>query len=171
MTHVLRTIGLVLILAASGAVLSAQRGGATLPPGDGRDLVAVACSQCHGLGTIASMRDGAAGWKVYVYDMILRGAQLNPSEADTVLQYLVKNLGPGAPAPGAMVVTLPNGPGKEIVEGRCTACHDLGRVTTARRDKSDWELVVHDMVTRGAKITPEEVQAVTSYLVAQFGTR
>ena len=34
-----------------------------LPPGDGRDLVAVACSQCHYLGTIAKIRDGAAGWR------------------------------------------------------------------------------------------------------------
>ena len=31
-----------------------------LPAGDGRDIVSVACSQCHYLGTIAKIRDGAA---------------------------------------------------------------------------------------------------------------
>ena len=34
-----------------------------LPAGDGRDIVSVACSQCHYLGTIAKIRDGAAGWR------------------------------------------------------------------------------------------------------------
>jgi cytochrome c5 len=170
MRRLMRVMFLAAALATSQAVLSAQRGGATLPAGEGRELVATACSQCHGLGTIAAMRDGPAGWKVYVYDMILRGAQLNASETDTVLQYLTKSLGPGSPASTATTVTLPNGPGKDVVEVRCSACHDLGRVTAAKREKSDWDLVVHDMVARGAKLTPEETQTITSYLVAQFGT-
>ena len=66
-----------------------------LPPGDGRDLVAVVCSQCHYLGTIAKIRDGAAGWRVYVDNMVLRGAQLSESEVETVVNYLALNLGPG----------------------------------------------------------------------------
>ena len=65
-----------------------------LPEGDGRDLVAVACSQCHYLGTIAKIRDGRAGWRTYVNNMVLRGAQLTPAEVDKVVDYLSTNLGP-----------------------------------------------------------------------------
>ena len=39
-----------------------------LPAGEGRDIVAVACSQCHQLNAITNMRKGAAGWRAHVYD-------------------------------------------------------------------------------------------------------
>jgi len=78
-----------------------------LPAGDGRDLVAVACSQCHYLGTIAKIRDGAAGWRLYVSNMVLRGAQLTPPEVDKVVNYLALNLGPGINLPPARPVALP----------------------------------------------------------------
>src|SRR5262249_19222611 len=53
----------------------------TLPQGDGRDLAAVACSQCHTLAVLMAGRDGPVGWKNHVYNMVLRGAQLTPREA------------------------------------------------------------------------------------------
>lgn len=162
--------GSLLLLFASEATVLAQRGGVQLPPGEGRELVAAACSQCHGLQTIAAMRDGQMGWKVYVYDMILRGAQLNAREADTVLQYLVKNFGANSPKPASTAaVTLPNGPGRELVETRCAVCHDLGRVAAVKRQKSDWDRVIGDMVARGAAIPTDEIRTISSYLVAQFG--
>ena len=89
-----------------------------LPPGDGHDLVAVACSQCHFLSTIAKIRDGVSGWRLYVNNMVLRGAQLTPAEVDTVVNYLALNLGPGINLPPAKPVTLPAGEGKQLVETR-----------------------------------------------------
>jgi cytochrome c5 len=161
---------LLLLVVASEVTVVAQRGGNQLPPGEGRELVAAACSQCHGLQTIAAMRDGPVGWKVYVYDMILRGAQLNAREADTVLQYLVTNFGANAPKPASTAsIALPNAPGKELVDTRCAVCHDLSRVTAVKRQKSDWDRVISDMVARGAAIPPDEIRTITSYLVAQFG--
>lgn len=142
-----------------------------LPQGDGRDLVAVACSQCHTLNTILVGREGATGWKRHVYNMVLRGAQLSPREADTVIQYLTANFGPGTPQPAAAKpVTLPGGAGKELVEARCSTCHDLERVTIVKRQKRDWPFIVGNMVTRGAIATPEEAQQIAAYLVAQFGS-
>ncbi|HKA79757.1 MAG TPA: hypothetical protein VKD43_06965 [Xanthobacteraceae bacterium] len=142
-----------------------------LPQGDGRELVAVACSQCHTLNTIMVGREGATGWKRHVYNMVLRGAQLTPREADTVIQYLTVNFGPGAPQPTtAKAITLPGGAGKELVEARCSTCHDLERVTIVKRHKRDWPFIVGNMVTRGAIATPEEAQQIAAYLVAQFGS-
>ena len=143
---------------------------AVLPAGDGRDMLATACSQCHTLAVIRSMREGPEGWKRHVYNMVTRGAQLTAREADTVIGYLATNFGPTA-APAAVVikVTLPGGPGKELVETRCTACHDLERVATIKRQKADWPVLVANMVGRGAVATPEEAQTITSYLTAHFG--
>jgi cytochrome c5 len=140
-----------------------------LPPGDGRDIVAVACSQCHYLGTIAKIRDGAAGWRVYVNNMVLRGAQLTAPEIDKVVDYLALNLGPGANLPPAKPVALPDGHGKDLVETRCGLCHDLERVATIKRRKQDWPVIVANMVTWGATATPEEAQTMTDYLAANFG--
>jgi cytochrome c5 len=140
-----------------------------LPPGDGRDLVAVACSQCHYLGTIAKIRDGAAGWRIYVSNMVLRGAQLNPSEIDKVVDYLALNLGPGANLPPPRPVTLADGQGKDLVETRCALCHDLERVATVKRSKKDWPVIVANMVAWGATATPQESQTISDYLATNYG--
>jgi mono/diheme cytochrome c family protein len=138
-----------------------------LPQGEGRDLAASACSQCHSLAVISAGRDGPVGWKRHVYNMVLRGAQLTPREADTVIQYLVTHFGPGAPAPGA--VALPSGTGKDLVETRCAVCHSLERVTIVKRYKRDWETIVADMYERWGMSAADEMQAINAYLVANFG--
>jgi cytochrome c5 len=140
-----------------------------LPPGDGHDLVAVACSQCHFLSTIAKIRDGAAGWRLYVNNMVLRGAQLTPAEVDTVVNYLALNLGPGTNLPPAKPETLPAGDGRQLVETRCGLCHDLERVVTAQRRKADWPVIVANMVEQGAPVTADESRAISDYLAANFG--
>ena len=57
-----------LIVSAAVAALSlaavpgsAQQPANALPPGDGRDIVATACTQCHALSVILAMRDGPIG--------------------------------------------------------------------------------------------------------------
>jgi cytochrome c5 len=155
------------IYLAAGSPLNAQAPQAGLPQGDGRDLVAVACSQCHALNVIMAGRDGPVGWKKHVYNMVLRGAQLTPREADTVVSYLTTHFGPGAPETGA--VALPTGPGKELVETRCAVCHSLERVTIVKRQKRDWDTIVASMYERWGMSAPDEVQAIQAYLNAQFG--
>lgn len=173
----IRSALLVLLLAGVAPQAwgqTAQR--PALPAGEGGELLAAACTQCHGLNTIMAMRDGAAGWRLFVYDMILRGAQLNSREADIVIDYLLKNYGPGVPlartgASGAVVAALPAGPGKELVEARCTLCHGADRVVSVSRTAGDWEGIVKNMVARGAVVPDDEVQPITSYLAAHFGKK
>ncbi|HEY1979898.1 MAG TPA: hypothetical protein VGH13_07410 [Xanthobacteraceae bacterium] len=160
-------VALALVAAASPS--RAQQNANPLPPGEGRDLVATTCSQCHYLGTIAKIRDGAAGWRLFVNNMVLRGAQLTGPEIDTVVDYLALNLGPGINLPPVKAVALPGGPGKELVATRCNLCHDLERVASPKRQKADWPVIVANMVARGATATPEEAQAISDYLVANFG--
>lgn len=163
------TLPALVALAIIAAVAPSRAQNANpLPSGDGRDLVAVACSQCHYLGTIAKIRDGAAGWRVYVDNMVLRGAQLSEPEVETVVNYLASNLGPGMNLPPAKPVTLPDGAGKELVETRCSVCHDLERVAVVRRDRRAWPVIVADMVAWGAPATPGEAKTISDYLAANF---
>jgi cytochrome c5 len=167
--RIVLSVLLTLTLSASASPSFAQNAN-PLPPGDGREIVAVACSQCHYLGTIAKIRDGAAGWRIYVNNMVLRGAQLTPAEIDKVVDYLSLNLGPGANLPPAKPVTLPDGAGKNLVETRCGLCHDLERVATVKRGKQAWPVIVNNMVAWGATATPDEAKTMSDYLAANFGS-
>ncbi len=159
---------LVAGLALAAAPALAQPANA-LPPGDGRDIVASACTQCHPLTVILAMRDGPVGWKRHVDTMVMKGAQLTPRDADTLLAYLDANFGPGQRMPPAKPVALPDGPGKDLVETRCTTCHDLERVTAAKRTKRDWDGIVANMLQRFGLDAPDEARAIAAYLSAQLG--
>ena len=64
---------------------------------------------------------------------------------------------------------LPDGPGKEIVGKICIDCHDSGDFRKARFSREEWSDSVADMVERGAKATPAEIDAVVAYLAKNFG--
>ncbi len=165
----------VVVLAAFAALslatvpVAAQQPASALPPGDGRDIVASACTQCHPLTVILALRDGSVGWKRHVDTMVMKGAQLTPREADTLLAYLDANFGPGQRLPPPKPIALPAGPGKELVETRCTMCHDLERVTAAKRSKHEWDGVVANMLERFGLSAPDEARAISAYLAAQYG--
>jgi hypothetical protein len=119
------------------------------------------------------LREGQAGWRKYVRDMVLYGAQVQPDEIDRAVQYLTRNFGPNSPPPDTAAkatITLPEGAGKELVSTRCTVCHDLERVATLKRNKADWSGIVANMVSRGASATPDETKVITAYLVDHFST-
>jgi mono/diheme cytochrome c family protein len=169
-----RLSGLTAILFSivTGLHAQAQSPANVLPAGNGRDLVAVACTQCHGLKLIVALRDGPVGWKHFVDDMILRGAQLNSQEADAVAQYLAKNFGPGTSPmqSGLKTDSLPAGDGQKLVESHCAVCHDLGRITTVQRSKEEWNNTVSNMMARaGANVaSQDEIMSMASYLAANF---
>jgi cytochrome c5 len=140
-----------------------------LPPGEGRDIAASACTQCHPLTVILALRDGPVGWKRHVDTMVMKGAQLTPHDADTLLAYLDANFGPGQRLPPPKPIALPDGAGKQLVETRCTMCHDLERVTAAKRSKREWDGVVGNMLERFGLSAPDETKAIAAYLEANYG--
>jgi len=140
-----------------------------LPPGDGREIMSAVCTQCHALTVILAMRDGPVGWKRHVEHMILRGAPLTPHDADTLLAYLNANFGPGQRLPPAKPITLPDGAGRELVEARCTLCHDLERVAATKRTTSDWNGTVANMFARFGLNAADDERAIVAYLTAHFG--
>jgi len=175
MRRVLILGALAALLAFASAPARAQLGGPppNLPDGEGKDIVAVACSQCHTMAVTLTMRAAKDGWRHQVYDMVLRGAQLTVPEAETVVTYLATYFGPGAPLPGRTQepVALPSGPGKELVEANCGMCHDLGRMTGVKRARSEWEGIVARMVHLGSPADAEDAKKIVAYLDAQFGRK
>ncbi len=141
------------------------------PPGEGREIVSVACVQCHAPTIIMTLREGPSGWRFRVHDMILRGAQVRNEEVDKVIEYLSSNFGPGMNLPKATPVSLPDGDGKNLVEQNCAVCHDLRRVTGDRFGRRDWDRVVAKMMSIGAPLTDAEGKTVTGYLQANFGLK
>lgn len=57
-------------------------------------------------------------------------------------------------------------PIEEKVMKACSACHDTGKVCKAlgSRSAEEWSKTVQRMVNKGAKVSPEEIPAVSSYL-------
>ena len=183
---VLRVVAMIAaVLACTPGLVQAQgRGGPELPPGEGRELIQKVCTNCHTLVPVMMKRDGVNGWRHTVGRMVLqRQAQLTPAEFEIAVRYLSTALGPAAgqmPSgplpPGAMAggattakeVKLPDGPGRQLVEGRCASCHDLGRVVSIRRTRAEWESLTRNMLGRGPQATPEQVQAISDYLATHF---
>ncbi|MGH8459059.1 MAG: hypothetical protein ACRESV_06880, partial [Nevskiales bacterium] len=64
---------------------------------------------------------------------------------------------------------MPDGAGKAIVQTQCTVCHDLERVVRREGNTPDgWQMTLNNMVTLGAKVTPDQVKIVHEYLSGNF---
>lgn len=157
-------------LATAPAAAQQQQHASPFPPGEGRGIVAVACTQCHAPSTFTDLREDANAWRYQVYDMVLRGAQVGPGDIDTVVNYLAINFGPGINVPPPMrQVTLPDGPGKDLVEKNCVLCHGLDRVAAVKRSPIGWSDVLKRMEFYGAPLSGKDEQTITAYLESKFG--
>jgi cytochrome c5 len=157
-------------LATAPAAAQQQPHASPLPPGEGRQIVAAACTQCHAPSTFTGLREDADAWRQQVYDMVLRGAQVGPGDIDTVVNYLAVNFGPGINVPPPLhEVTLPDGPGKDLVEKDCALCHGLDRVAAVKRSPTGWSDVLKRMDFYGAPVSGKDAQTITAYLEDKFG--
>ena len=179
-------ICLVLMLVAMPLVVQAQGRASGFPPGEGQQLAQSVCATaCHDGSPLLMKRDGEVGWRRNVERMVVqKGAQISPADLETLIRYLSTRLGPGtgrmetsgALPPGAVAggartaadVQLPAGPGRDLVEARCTLCHDLGRVVSIPRTQQEWQRMTRNMIGRGPQASPAQVQTIIEYLTAHF---
>jgi competence ComEA-like helix-hairpin-helix protein len=71
--------------------------------------------------------------------------------------------------PLANAQDLPAGPGKDVVDMVCGACHGTDLISSQRATKEGWGYIVDDMVSRGASATNEQVVTIKDYLAKNFG--
>ena len=75
-------------------------------------------------------------------------------------------------AAGEESVRLKDGPGKDLVEANCSACHSLDYVemNAPFLDRKKWEATVKKMIDRfGAPIADADVAKITDYLTTSYG--
>jgi mono/diheme cytochrome c family protein len=160
------------VLAAASPVRAQQPPALQLPPGDGHDVVASTCTTCHGLNTVLQLRESADGWRSLVDYMVLHGAPLTTDQEDQAVKYLATNFGPGVNVPQpSSAVSLPDGPGKDLVANNCVVCHGLDRVAAAKRTESDWDSVLSRMQFMGAPVSADDKQTIAAYLDKNFGAK
>jgi hypothetical protein len=64
---------------------------------------------------------------------------------------------------------LPGGPGADLVQARCTPCHDLGNITRIRQTREEWQDTIRVMINRGAPVAPAEEAVILDYLTRHYG--
>lgn len=167
----MRSFLIAAAFAASIGAAQAQQAN-PLPEGPGREIVAVACTQCHAPQPFAQLRMGESGWRIHVQNMVLRGAMIAPNELDVVVKYLSTAFGPGVPTPNAPTqkVELAAGPGANLVEGACAICHGLNLVTAVKRPGEQWRAIVNRMAQIGAPVDAESSKEIIAYLQKNYGS-
>ncbi len=111
------------------------------PPPDGKTIVSGACLSCHSDEMLAQQRLPKEKWAATVKKMAGWGANLDPSDTETLVTYLAESYGPDAgpwepeeiTASAAKSALSPqdDGPfaagsaanGKALFLARCAACH------------------------------------------------
>jgi hypothetical protein len=68
-----------------------------LPAGDGQQETKELCGSCHNLQKIVQSKKTPPEWERSVYDMVARGAQIFPDEAEKIIKYLGQSFPPGKP--------------------------------------------------------------------------
>jgi mono/diheme cytochrome c family protein len=165
---VLAAAAAVAALAGFGA--AAQQPQSPLPPGDGHDLVAKTCTQCHAPTVFTPLREGPDAWRGHIVDMMMFGAQIGPDDLDKMVSYLATNFGPGVNVPPPQKqVTLEDGSGKDLVEKNCVLCHGLDRVTATNRSGKGWQTIVGTMKFFGAPLSDDDEKTITAYLDSKYG--
>lgn len=56
-----------------------------------------------------------------------------------------------------------------LIAERCTVCHDLAQVTSARKSAADWTETLDRMVGYGATLSPAERDAILHRLIRDNG--
>jgi mono/diheme cytochrome c family protein len=75
-------------------------------------------------------------------------------------------------AAGEDSIVLKDGPGKDLVEANCGACHSLDyiQMNSPFLDQKKWEATVKKMIDRlGAPIPEADAAAITAYLATNYG--
>ncbi|MGH7832327.1 MAG: c-type cytochrome, partial [Candidatus Binatia bacterium] len=62
---------------------------------EGKDLTVQLCNTCHNLQKTVVSRKSPQEWEKTVYDMVARGAQIFPDEAEQIVKYLATSFPPG----------------------------------------------------------------------------
>ncbi len=137
---------------------------ASMPEGEGKQLVANICAGCHALETTLTQRRNREDWNSTVANMISRGAQIFTDESATIVNYLAEHYGAQAASASSS-----DSPGAGLFRDTCFQCHGETMWRDLKQDRRAWEGTLYRMVGRGALWTEEEINTMADYLVQVNG--
>ena len=76
-----------------------------------------------------------------------------------------------AQAQQAKPIGFPDGPGRDVLLGRCFQCHSDRMWSDHRQDRRGWEGVLYRMVGRGALWSEEDIGTMAGYLATTYGPK
>ncbi len=65
--------------------------------------------------------------------------------------------------------TLPDGPGKDLVQKTCTGCHTADTFSHQRKDKEHWNQVIDNMASKGLAASDDDLDKIATYLATYLG--
>ena len=140
-----------------------------LPDGEGKALVAMVCSQCHGIRPLFVYNGDDRKWEILVHEMVAFGAQVTPQERDTMMKYLKATFSTAGAAAGRDAGQLPPGKGQGVLQASCGGCHGLPVITRKRAGRAGWEGILRrHMTEERVTLAPEHAEALLAYLAANF---
>lgn len=115
----------------------------------GEEAVAGACTGCHDMTRIYLQPEMTDWYGIIIQMEEAHGAELTDQEKADIEAFLASR----QPTVG-----------EQLVRGKCTTCHDTGRIYE-QGDDVDWDAVLREMVdTHGAVLTPQEQADIVAYL-------
>ncbi|MDH3533488.1 MAG: hypothetical protein OEO82_11210 [Gammaproteobacteria bacterium] len=152
------TAALVVFLLGAG-IASGQENTTVLPEGDGRELVAQQCTNCHPLGTALMQQASRDAWQAVLERMVkIYMAPINDRDTEIILDYLSANFSAGTAVD----------PGQQLLAEACFSCHGEGMWQDLKTDREGWLSALYRMVGRGGKWTENEINVMADYLAATY---
>lgn len=96
-----------------------------------------------------------------VYDLVVKSAF---QKYDDVYRDIPADKRPAKPAAAPATGV----DGKATLEAKCVKCHNLDRVTSAKKDEAGWTTSVDKMIAKGVTLTADEKTALIKYLAATY---
>ena len=132
---------------------------ASMPPGQGRDLLLNRCTVCHGLSTALVKRVSEEEWRATVNRMVSEfSAPISRNDQAVIVEYLSSHYGEDNS------VSI----GQQTVAKECFRCHNDGMWKDVRTDHDGWLSVVYRMLGRGGVWTEDQIEAMADYLAETY---
>ena len=132
---------------------------ASLPDGEGRDLMATQCVACHPLSTVLFKRASRDVWAETIARMVTTYmAPINDADRELIVGYLSANYGEDSS----------HNLGQQMLAEQCFRCHGEGMWSDLKTDRAGWVSVLYRMIGRGARWTSEQMTVMADYLADTY---
>ncbi|MBT8099431.1 MAG: hypothetical protein KJO82_06755, partial [Gammaproteobacteria bacterium] len=156
--HAIRTL-LLLACSLPVAMPASGQDAASMPAGEGRDLVAEQCVSCHAMSTALAKRASQEVWAETVDRMIsIYRAPINDADQATIVSYLAEHFGEESSY----------NPGQQMLAEQCFRCHGDGMWRDLKTDREGWVSALYRMIGRGGVWTEDQINVMADYLAATY---